>query len=157
MKHTKRLVALGAVVALVALACGDGARSDNPASDGLSPATTVPPADVVQDDPAPDVASTCLEDEPDCQDIPGAGSEPLPLDDEPKGVEPGGGAGLVIGGGLTVAEALETDATGVIAVQGFVVRDSSGIRLCDLLAESLPPQCGGAVDRGLRPQHGRPG
>ncbi|NIR41603.1 MAG: hypothetical protein GWN79_26950, partial [Actinobacteria bacterium] len=37
----------------------------------------------------------------------------------------------------------ETDATGVIAVKGFVVADADGIRLCDLLAESLPPQCGG--------------
>lgn len=51
---------------------------------------------------------------------------------------------MVVGGGLTIDEALTTDATGILAVQGFVVADDSGIRLCDLLAESLPPQCGGA-------------
>ena len=53
-------------------------------------------------------------------------------------------SGFVVGGGLAVSEALTTDATGVLAVKGFVVADADGIRLCEALAESMPPQCGGA-------------
>ncbi len=52
---------------------------------------------------------------------------------------------MIVDGGLSVGEALATDAVGVIAVRGFIVADDSGIRLCELLAESMPPQCGGAV------------
>lgn len=48
------------------------------------------------------------------------------------------------GGGLTVSEALTTDADGPITVRGFVIRESSGaVRLCETVAESFPPQCGG--------------
>ena len=52
--------------------------------------------------------------------------------------------GMLVDGGLSVAEALDTDAAGVIAVSGFIVADETSVRLCELLAESLPPQCGGA-------------
>ncbi len=115
-------------MALVAVACGGG-TSDDPDAAGV----------------APHPASTCEVGAVDCDDIAGAGGEPLFIDDKPDlGVDPGTSSGLVIGGGLSVEEALRTDATGVLAVQGFVVQDQSGIRLCDLLAESLPPLCGGA-------------
>ncbi len=50
---------------------------------------------------------------------------------------------MAVGGGLSVTEALTTNAEGVIAVQGFVFIDADGARLCDALAESFPPQCGG--------------
>jgi hypothetical protein len=50
---------------------------------------------------------------------------------------------MAVDGGLTVAEALATDATGVLAVKGFVVADGDEVRLCDALLESYPPQCGG--------------
>jgi hypothetical protein len=43
-----------------------------------------------------------------------------------------------------VSEALATDASGIIAVKGFLVTDETGARLCEALAESYPPQCGGA-------------
>lgn len=52
--------------------------------------------------------------------------------------------GLLVDGGLSVAETLDPDATGILAVSGFIVADQTSVRLCDLLAESLPPQCGGA-------------
>ena len=42
-----------------------------------------------------------------------------------------------------LTDALAGDATGVIAVKGFVFDDGSGMRLCETLAESFPPQCGG--------------
>lgn len=47
-------------------------------------------------------------------------------------------------GGLTVPEALETDATGPLTVQGFLIDDGSAVRLCQVSMESYPPQCGGA-------------
>ena len=52
---------------------------------------------------------------------------------------------MLVDGGLTVAEALTTDAVGIIAVTGFIVVNDSGAHLCELLAESLPPLCGGAA------------
>lgn len=66
-------------------------------------------------DPAP--SAQCSEEEPDCDDT-------------------------VVDDGLTVREALETDASGTIAVRGFLVADGESARLCEALAESMPPQCG---------------
>lgn len=60
--------------------------------------------------------------------------------DEP--ISPAGG--LLVDGGLTIPEALATDAIGVLAVRGNLFDDGTGVRLCEMLAESFPPQCGGA-------------
>ncbi len=98
----------------------------------------------------PQVAGVCAPGFPDCEDtiVVDDGDptdEDLFTDDEPRdGVAPPGVSGVLVGGGLTVPEALATDATGVIAVQGFYFDDGSGPRLCEALAESFPPQCGGA-------------
>ena len=51
---------------------------------------------------------------------------------------------MVVGGGLTISEALASTATGVLAVQGHLLDDGSGARFCEVLAESYPPQRGGA-------------
>lgn len=93
----------------------------------------------------PNSLGVCHESRPDCEDT--VVDEPLLEGDEPDlSKEPGEvTGGFVVDGGLTVSEALSTDAEGVIAVHGFVVQDDSGIRLCELLAESFPPQCGGAT------------
>jgi len=142
MNSTKRLSLLGAALALIALACGGG--TDDQPSNQPAPSTSV--AGDLQTGGLTPLAA-CAEDTPDCQDTLVAGDEePLFVDGEPDlGVAPGGSSGMVVGGGLTVDEALTTDAVGVIAVQGFVVADASGARLCSLLAESMPPQCGGAT------------
>ena len=126
--RTPRLLLLSAVLAAVLAACG-GDASDNelPADPG--------------DDSTPAAAGACLADEPDCNDIgvPADGGElPLPADD-----------GEVVTDGmaaepLTVSEAVVFDTDGVIAVQGFLFDDGSGPVLCEVLAESFPPQCGGA-------------
>lgn len=98
----------------------------------------------------PQVAGVCAPGFPDCEDtiVVDQGDttdDDLFADDEPRdGVTPPGMSGVLVGGGLTVAEALATDATGVIAVAGFYFDDGSGPRLCEALAESFPPQCGGA-------------
>jgi hypothetical protein len=48
------------------------------------------------------------------------------------------------GGGLTVSQALATDATGILLVRGAVLaQNGREARLCSALAESYPPQCGG--------------
>ena len=55
-----------------------------------------------------------------------------------------GSSGFVVDGGLTVPEAIAYEGNQVVAVQGFVYRDGQTDALCELLAESYPPQCGGA-------------
>lgn len=105
----------------------------------------------VNDDPGstpPAAAGACLEGEPDCNDL-----GPLPADGEPGSlpapqdlpppVDPGVPSGMVVDGGLTVSDALAGGVTGVIAVKGYLLDDGSGWRLCEVLAESFPPQCGG--------------
>ena len=51
--------------------------------------------------------------------------------------------GFVVDGGLTIADALTYDGTEPIAVQGYVVITGQVAYLCEALAESFPPQCGG--------------
>jgi hypothetical protein len=78
-------------------------------------------------------------DEPDCNDL-----GPLPSgEDVPPSLEPGTAGGMIVDGGISVSEAVSGDVSGVIAVRGFLFDDGSGWRLCDALAESFPPQCGG--------------
>ena len=123
-----RALAIGLALVVLAAACGDAAEEGEPAE--------VPPA-----------AGACLAGDPDCQDL-----GPLPTgDDEPPLLpgEPGDGAdpGVVTpldGGGLSVADVVSTDIDGGFAITGFYFEDDRGLRLCDLLAESFPPQCGGA-------------
>jgi hypothetical protein len=60
----------------------------------------------------------------------------------------GGGAGssddVTRSGPLTVSDALRTRPAGVIAVRGAVLAHPDGsARLCEGLAGSYPPQCGG--------------
>lgn len=47
-------------------------------------------------------------------------------------------------GGLTVEQARVSDADGPLLVRGFYVSNGANARLCSALAESDPPQCGGA-------------
>ena len=124
MKKPFRFGVVAAFAALILVAAACGSSDEQP----LSTAPTVG-------------GGTCLENAPDCDDIPGAEPTDLPLGDPSVG---GGSSGFLVNGGLTVSEALATDATGIIAVKGFLVVDDSGARLCELLAESFPAQCGGA-------------
>jgi hypothetical protein len=139
------LVALLAVLALVAAACGTGDdRSASAAPVGGSEEPAVLPPNS-KPDTTPPLAGACLEGEPECNDTAAPGDVPsdLPPPDVPD--TPLSPTGVLVDGGLTVAEALATDATGVIAVKGFLLVDDQGARLCELLAESLPPQCGGSA------------
>lgn len=123
---TARKLALGfAAFALLVAACGTAAEE--------VPVNTNPDVD-------PAISGACLVDEPDCNDIGAIGDEPVDL--PPSSGEVTGG--VLVDGGLTVSEALTTDATGILAVGGFLVDDGTTARLCEALAESFPPQCGGA-------------
>jgi len=137
MKKSIRLLALVAVLALVAAACGED-DATTPAPVGASDQQSLPPNS--GDTPAPNPAGTCLEGETECNDTPGG----VPSDLPPP-VDAGLSTGQLVDGGLTVADALASTATGVIGVKGFLVADAQGARLCELLAESFPPQCGGAA------------
>jgi hypothetical protein len=95
--------------------------------------------DAVSDGDGSGVSGMCVETEPDCDDV------GVVSGDDAGDIGSAGSAGMLADGGLTVSEALATEASGVIAVKGFVVADSDGVRLCEALAESSPPQCGGAA------------
>jgi hypothetical protein len=51
--------------------------------------------------------------------------------------------GFAVDGGLSVQEALDYTGSETIAVQGYVVITGPTGSLCETLAESFPPQCGG--------------
>lgn len=119
MKRSTLLLLL--VIGLLAAACS--AESELPVDDGTG------------DQPV--TQGACIETEPDCEDTV---AEPLPLNDD-EAVSPGMGA--VAGNGLTVAEAIASDLDETLAVGGFLLADADGVRLCDVLAESYPPQCAG--------------
>ncbi len=54
-------------------------------------------------------------------------------------------SGMTVDGGATIPEAIAYQGQEVIAVKGYVVRDGENDKLCEVLAESYPPQCGGAT------------
>ena len=127
MTSSKRFGLLAGLT-LVLAACGGAAGVELPIDS--SPDVT-PPA-----------AGACLVDEPDCSDIgvsTDGGEAPPPADDGE--VVTGG---LVAEDALTVSDILVSDLVGEIAVRGFLFDDGSGPVLCEVLAESFPPQCGGA-------------
>ena len=65
----------------------------------------------------------------------------------PTATADGGAAGgttpSAMGPGISVTEALASD-QGPLLVNGYLVITPEGARLCEALAESFPPQCGGA-------------
>jgi hypothetical protein len=122
----RKMLTAVALIALLAAACGD---------DGTAEGSEQLP---------PDPAATCPEGTPDCNDTPSLAEPPILPGEPDDGVAPGSGSPMVVDGALSVSEALATDASGPIAVSGFVVDDAAGLRLCEVLLESYPPQCGGA-------------
>lgn len=114
----KKALLLLAAFALILAACGDGdTTADLPVNDGGDPG---------------DITATCLEGEPDCNDTPGGEPQDLPSGDADGPSIPT----------LTITDA--ADASGQAMVTGFLVDVAGESRLCEALAESFPPQCGGA-------------
>ena len=134
----RKTFALMMLLALVLTACAGAAADEDD-----DPVDETPPA-----------VGACAEENPDCVDV-GVGEgdqarcvqDAVNCDDtpgQPLEEEPASASGSVTElGGLTVSEALATDATGILIVKGHLFADASGVRLCEGLAKSFPPQCGG--------------
>lgn len=75
-----------------------------------------------------DAAGACLEGAADCADVPTGTGGPQSGPD----------------GSLPVADALAAGVDGPFLMSGYYLVDGTGARLCEALAESFPPQCGGA-------------
>ncbi len=79
-----------------------------------------------------------------------AASDPQPLADGPVGdviadsTTAARGGTTVVSPGISVTEALESDLAGPLVVNGFLVTTADGAYLAETLAESYPPQPGGA-------------
>ena len=50
-----------------------------------------------------------------------------------------------VGPGLSIDEALTSNLAGPLLINGHLHAQDGQVRLCELLAESFPPQCGGTV------------
>ena len=75
----------------------------------------------------PDAADACLAGAPDCEDTTSSDLPPL----EPER-------------GVSVVDANAQSIDGAFELRGFFIADDAGARMCETLAESVPPQCGGA-------------
>lgn len=63
--------------------------------------------------------------------------------DEHRDTAPAPSAGAAIpGGGLSVQEAIDSDLDGPLMVKGYLIERDGELRLCELILESYPPQCG---------------
>ena len=135
MKTSRKLLLLGAALAVVAVACGGGS------SDTLE----AEPASLPVNDGGNVAAGACLAGAEDCQDMgvqpdlepPLLAGEPVADVADSDVVTP------LVGGGLSVADVTSTDIDGGFAIEGFLVDTGDNAFLCELLAESFPPQCGG--------------
>ena len=118
-------------VAVIASSCAVSEERSGPGADGI-----------------PEVLVACAEDQPDCQDtlttgdLPTGGNDPLAPSTEPDSRSVSDG--MVVDDGLSVSEAIAYQGSEPVAVHGYVVRTSETAQLCEVLAESFPPQCGGA-------------
>ncbi len=105
-----------------------------------------------RDDGDVDVAlsavAVCAQDVPNCDDAATTDDGAVVDSDLPRGPGVGGGdapvsSALVVDGGIGISEAISYEGTQVVAVRGFFVSVRGQSRLCELLAESYPPQCAG--------------
>lgn len=62
---------------------------------------------------------------------------------EPQPTQPPATAGIGMGPGISIEEAIASNLEGPLLVNGNLLAEGDEIRLCDALAESFPPQCGG--------------
>ncbi|HSE80627.1 MAG TPA: hypothetical protein VLA87_02900 [Gaiellaceae bacterium] len=61
-------------------------------------------------------------------------------------------SGIAAGPGISIDDALASDSDEQLLVNGTLLAQGDEVRLCSALAESFPPQCGGAslVVEGLK-------
>ncbi|MGH3092050.1 MAG: hypothetical protein ACRDOG_06950 [Gaiellaceae bacterium] len=53
-------------------------------------------------------------------------------------------SGIAAGPGISIEEALASELDEMLLVNGNLLAEGGDVRLCSALAESFPPQCGGA-------------
>ncbi len=140
-KYWMSMTAVFTVIIMLSAACGSS--ESDPGAEEL-------PINTDSGDETPITESACLPDEPECDDTIGVSDGgqdlPAPADDS----ETGGGSGEIstgmpVAGGLSVSDALATDASGILAVSGYGFEDGDGVRLCESLASGAERyECGGA-------------
>ena len=89
-------------------------------------------------------SSAVDDDTGDAQANPPVVEDPIPDPTAPSGGD-AASSGMTVDGGLTIPEAIAFQGDEVVAVKGYVVRDGQTDMLCEVLAESHPPQCGGTT------------
>ena len=119
-----RWLLLLVAAAMVVAACGGSDDAAEPGDDA---------------DGMPPIAGACEVGTVDCDDTLDPGELPPDLPDEPAD---GQDANPIVE--MPIADALAAGPDELVSVSGFLVADADGAFLCELLAESLPPQCGGA-------------
>jgi hypothetical protein len=130
LRISAKLVAPLAVI-LVASSCAVSEERSGPGADGI-----------------PDVVLLCADNQPDCQDtittrdLPTRGDDPVAPTTSPG--DGSASSGMIVDDGVSVSEAIAYEGSQPVAVHGYVVRTSESAQLCEALAESYPPQCGGA-------------
>lgn len=74
----------------------------------------------------------------------GCGGDDAPADDAAAGSTVPQTSGLGAGPPISIDEALASDSDEMLLVSGNLLALDDEVRLCSALAESFPPQCGGA-------------
>jgi len=141
MMKQQRLISIVAIVVALVLttaSCGSGSDSGLTTSNApvVGDAEVLPPVDPSAEPPA--LAGACVVDEPECEDTldvdPDAQDLPEPSDDpNPEAAGDAASSAVTGDGGLTISEALATDATGIIAVRGHLFDGGDGLQLCESL------------------------
>jgi hypothetical protein len=139
-RHVLTLLAVFTTVFLIMGACGSEADLEPTTAEvpTIDDQEGLPLADAGAD--VPITVALCAPGEPECadtivtdldvQDLPDASDGSAPNQDE---VDATVSSGMAVEGGLSIPEALRSEATGVIAVRGHLFDDGNGLRFCERL------------------------
>jgi hypothetical protein len=131
---TRWLIATVAAMALVAGACGSGDDTDTTTGEVPEIADADDGLPLADDDQPLQDEGPCVEGEPDCEETLDDAPEPQDLpDNSSSGEDTGSSSGMPVNGGLSIAEALASDVTGIVAVHGHLFEEGTGFRLCERL------------------------
>jgi hypothetical protein len=134
------LVVIVTALVLVAAACGSGSDVGPTSSEvpPLDDTEVLPPVDDGSVE-TPVASGACLPGEPECEDTLVGDPEVNDLPDVSDAESSSGSVAadtvtaMTVNGGLTISEALSTDAAGILAVRGHLFDEGAGLRLCESL------------------------
>jgi hypothetical protein len=123
------------LVAMFGVSCGSSGDEETVTDEELSETVGIDDGLPLADDEADSVGdeSPCVEGEPDCEDVIAGDTQAEDLPDSSDDDQSVAGSGMTVDGGLSIAEALAGDTTGVLAIRGHLFDDGSGLRLCERL------------------------